>query len=142
MHKNSDGVAIRRSPPVPEREDGGFTLVEVLAAVLLMSIAMLAILTANSASRSTQQRAIGMSAGRCVAESIMEQIKAAPFDNIGSLSFPQKDSSLPAGNVINVAISRYPTVAEANLIKASVKVSWPEADGTRTLQYETLIARK
>lgn len=123
-------------------KNGGFTLVEVLAAVLLLSIAMLAILTANSAARSTQQRATGLAAGRCVAESILEEIKAAPFDDISSMSFPKKDSSLPVGNAITVAINRYPTISEANLIKAAVKVSWPEANGTRTLQYETLIARK
>ncbi len=117
-------------------------MVEVLAAVLLLSIAMLAILSANSAARSTQQRATGLAAGRCVAESIMEQIKAAPFDDISSMSFPRTDSSLPAGNMITVAVNRYPTISEANLLKAAVKVSWPEANGTRTLRYETLIVRK
>ncbi|MGI6294834.1 MAG: prepilin-type N-terminal cleavage/methylation domain-containing protein [Armatimonadota bacterium] len=123
-------------------EDGGFTLVEVLAAVLLLSIALLAILSANSAAKSTQRRATGLAAGRCVAESIIEQIKAAPFDDARTMSFPRQDDSLPDGNSIAVTISWYPNISERNLLKAVVKVSWPEANGTRTLQYETLRVRK
>ena len=122
--------------------NGGFTLVEVLAAVVLLSIAMLAILTANSASRSTQQRVAGLATGRNVADSIITQIRAAPFDSVTTKSFPKNDPSLPSGNSITVSISKYPTSSENNLLKAVVKVSWPEANGTRTLQYNTLIARR
>lgn len=127
---------------IHRQQNGGFTLVEVLAAVVLLSIAMLAILTANSASRSTQLRAVEMAAGRNVADSIVAQIRATPFDSCRAKSFPTQDSSLPAGNKISVSITGYPTASENNLLKAVIKVSWPEANGTRALQYNTLIARK
>ncbi len=117
-------------------------MVEVLAAVLLLSIGMLAILTANSATRTTQQRAVGLAAGRSVADSIIEQIRATPFDQIMAKSFPGQDSSLPDGNTISVSVTRYHSGSENNLLQAVVTVRWPEADGTRTLQYDTLIARR
>lgn len=122
--------------------NGGFTLVEVLAAVLLLSIAVLAIMTANTAARGAQQRAVGLSTGRNVAQSIVDQLRAAPINNIKTMTFPTSDSSLPPGNTIAVSVTGYPVSTEANLFKATVTVSWPEAGSTRTIQYETLIARR
>lgn len=121
---------------------GGFTLVEVLAAVLLLSIALMAIMTANTAARSAQQRAVCQAAARNIAQSILEQLRSAPFDSIPTMTFPATDSSLPSGNSIVVSVSGYPNSAEANLRCATVTVSWPEGAGTRTIQYETLIARR
>ena len=37
---------------------GGFTLAEVLAAALLLSVALLAIMSADTAARNAQQRAV------------------------------------------------------------------------------------
>jgi prepilin-type N-terminal cleavage/methylation domain-containing protein len=128
--------------PRTTSRNGGFTLVEVLAAVLLLSIAILAIMTANTAARGAQTRAVGLSIGRNVAQSIVDQLRAAPINNIKTMTFPTSDSSLPAGNTIAVAVAGYPTSTEANLFKATVAVSWPEAGSTRTIQYETLIARR
>lgn len=122
--------------------NGGFTLVEVLAAVLLLSIAILAIMSANTAARQAQQRAVGLSIGRNIAQSIVDQLRAAPIDNIKTATFPASDSSLPAGNSIAVSVTGYPTSGETNLFKALVTVSWPEAESTRRIQYETLIARR
>jgi prepilin-type N-terminal cleavage/methylation domain-containing protein len=122
--------------------NGGFTLVEVLAAVLLLSIAILAIMSANTAARQAQQRAVGLSIGRNIAQSIVDQLRAAPIGTIKTAAFPTSDSSLPAGNSIAVSVTGYPTSPETNLYKALVTVSWPEAAGTRRIQYETLIARR
>lgn len=122
--------------------NGGFTLVEVLAAVLLLSIAILAIMTANTAARQAQQRAVGLSVGRNVAQSIVDQLRAAPIDNINTMAFPTSDASLPEGNTIAVSVAGYPNGGERNLFKATVTVSWPESGSTRALQYETLIARR
>jgi Tfp pilus assembly protein PilV len=121
---------------------GGCTLVEVLAAVLLLSIALLAIMTANTAARGAQQRAVCQSAARNVAQSIIDQLRAAPIDSISTMTFPATDSSLPSGNSIAVSVSAYPASGETNLYKATVTVSWPEGAGTRSVQYETLIARR
>lgn len=122
--------------------NGGFTLVEVLAAVLLLSIAMLAIISANSAARGAQQRAVNMAVGRNVAQSIVDQLRAAPIDSITTMTFPAGDSALPAGNSIAVSVGGYPNSGETRLFKATVTVSYPEANSTRSIKYETLIARR
>jgi prepilin-type N-terminal cleavage/methylation domain-containing protein len=123
-------------------KSGGFTLVEVLAAVLLLSIAMLAIMTANTAAREAQQRAVCQAAGRCVAQTVIDQLRAAPIDSVSTMTFPASDASLPSGNSIAVSVSGYPTSGETNLYKATVTVGWPEGAGTRSMQYETLITRR
>jgi len=121
---------------------GGFTLVEVLAAVLLLSIALMAIMTADTAARGMQERAVSQAAARNIAQSIIEQLRSAPIDSIRTMTFPATDSSLPSGNSIVVSVSGYPSSGETNLCRATVTVSWPEGAGTRTMQYETLITRR
>jgi Tfp pilus assembly protein PilV len=122
--------------------DGGFTLVEVLAAVLLLSMAVLAIMSANAAARDAQQRAVCQSVARNVAQSVIDQLRAAPIGSISTMTFPASDSALPPGNSIAVSVSGYPTSGETNLYKATVTAGWPEAGSTRTVVYETLIARR
>lgn len=119
-------------------KNGGFTLVEVLAAVLLLSIAMMAIMAANSAARGAQQRAVNMSIGRNVAQSIVEKLRAAPVDSITTMTFPATDSSLPSGNSISVTV----VPLDNNLFYGTIIVSYPEANSTRSIKYETLIARR
>ena len=130
------------SIPKTISRSGGFTLVEVLAAVLLLSIALLAIMSANTAARYAQQRAVNQSAARNVAQSIIDQLRAAPIDSISTKTFPTSDSALPSGNSIAVSTVGYPTLSETNLYTSTVTVSWPESGNTRTVKYETLIARR
>ena len=118
--------------------NGGFTLVEVLAAVLLLSIAMMAIMAANSAARGAQQRAVNMSIGRNVAQSIVEQLRAAPVDSITTMAFPATNSALPSGNSTSVSV----LALDSNIYYATVIVNYPEANSTRSIKYETLIARR
>lgn len=122
--------------------NGGFTLVEVLAAVLLLSIGLLAVLSAYEAARETQKRAIYISIGRSVTQSRIEDMRAASFDSVLSYAGTTTDSSLPTGNSVVTTVTRYPTSSEPNCLKAKVAVSWPEGKGTRKIQYETLITRK
>jgi prepilin-type N-terminal cleavage/methylation domain-containing protein len=120
----------------------GFTLVEVLSAVLLLSIGLLAVLTADQASRETQQRAVYISIGRGIAQSKVEKLRAAPIDSLPSFAGSSQDSSLPSGNLIQVAVVGYPNPSCTSLYKCTVTVTWPEGRGTRKVCYETLIARR
>jgi prepilin-type N-terminal cleavage/methylation domain-containing protein len=120
----------------------GFTLVEIIAACLLLSIGLLAVLAAVQAARETQQRALYLSIGRNIAQSKIEKARSMSIDNISSLAGTTQDSSLPAGNSVTISVSRYPDASQIHLYRVTVTVSWPEQKGTRRLTYETLIARK
>ena len=124
-----------------KRENGGFTLVEVLAAVLLLSIGLLAVLTADRAANETQLRAAYLSVGRNIAQSRIDDLRSAPIDSIAG-SGPVEDPNLPKGNQVNVAVTAYPAAGENDIYKAVVTVTWPEKRGTRKVCYETLITRK
>ena len=123
------------------RSKRGFTLAEILAAVLLLSIALLAIMTADQAARDTQKRAVYLSLGRNIAQSIIEQLRAAPTDSLTSMTFANSDSSLPNGNSISVSVTSYGGSSENNLYQILVTVTWPESKGMRTIKYETLLVR-
>ena len=120
----------------------GFTLVEVLAAVLLLSIGLLAVLTASRAARETQRRALYISIGRSVAQSRIEKLRSLPIEALAAQAGTTQDSSLPAGNSVQTTVEGYPTSTEANMRRVTVTVSWPEHSGTRTIRDETLIVRK
>lgn len=120
----------------------GFTLIEIVSAMALLSIGLLAVLSANEASRSTQQRTVHLSLARSIAQSKIEQIRAAPFESIPSMAGASSDSSLPSGNQIVVAVSKYPDGSENNLYQATVTVAWRGDRRTRAIRYDTLITRK
>lgn len=128
--------------PLNVTRSPGYTLVEVLAAALLLSIALVAVLSAEQGARTAQRRAVYISAGRTIAQSKIDSLRAAPFDSLLSRAGTSQDSSLPKGNQIITSISRYPNSYERNMVKATVTVRWPEGRGTRTITYETLITRK
>jgi len=121
----------------------GFTLVEVLAAVLLLSIGLMAIISAMAASRDSQTRARRIFIARHIALSGIEELRAASAGGIAGLcgQTVTQDPSLPPGNSVKVLVARYPDISEDKIFRAVVSVSWPEGRGTRTIRYETLITK-
>jgi prepilin-type N-terminal cleavage/methylation domain-containing protein len=121
------------------QRNGGFTLVEVLAAVLLLSIGLLAVLTANSAARQTQQCAVRLSIGRLAAQSAIERLRS----NINYTLPSTTVAGLPSGNNISICVSSVSgSRSDTKLTYASVSVSWPEGNGTQKVFYETYISPK
>lgn len=120
----------------------GFTLVEILCAVVLLSIGLLAVMAASRGARETQQRALYLSIGRNIAQSKIGALRASSFDSLAGQAGTSTDGSLPAGNQIVVAADPYPDASETNLKKVTVTVTWPEGNGTRRIRYETLITRR
>ena len=120
---------------------GGFTLVEVLAAVLILSIGLMAVLAAIAAGREANHRALCISIGRSIAQSRIEQARAATRGSMLALNETSQNSSLPPGNTINVAVSRYPDDTETRMFRVVVTVTWPEGRGTRRICYETLVLK-
>ena len=128
------------SPRLSKR--GGFTLVEVLAAVLILSISLLAIITAMAAARDMQRRTVYIAVGRNIAQSRIEQLRAAPIDTISTMAGTGTNASLPAGNTVATSVSPYPDALQTSLYLVQLTVAWPEGRGVRTIRYETLIARQ
>ncbi|MGC8862876.1 MAG: type IV pilus modification PilV family protein [Armatimonadota bacterium] len=120
----------------------GFTLVEVLAAVVLLSIGLLAVLAASQAARDTQTRTVYISIGRNIAQSRIEALRSMRFDSLAAQTGVTQNPSLPPGNSVETIVEGYPASSETNLRRVTVRVSWREKNGTRTIRYETLIARK
>lgn len=113
-----------------------------MCAVLLLSIGLLAVVTATQASRDTQQRAIYLAAGRTIAQSKIDELRVAPTGSLLGMAGNSQSPSLPNGNSIQVSVSRYPDASQIHLYRATVTVNWSEARGTRRISYETLIVRK
>lgn len=128
--------------PNPIGASRGFTLVEILAATLLLSIGLLAVMSAAQAARETQRRALYLSIGRNIAQSKIDRLRSTPISSITSQAGTSTDPSLPKGNSVQVAVSRYPNTGVPDLYKGTVTVTWPEHKGTRRIRYETLIVRR
>lgn len=120
----------------------GFTLVEVLVAVVLLSIGLLAAITASKAGQDTLARARCISVARNIAQGKIDELRSGSMDAILTAGSDTSDPALPKGNHVIVAASRYPDNNEYNLVKLTVTISWPERKGTRTVRYETLVVRK
>ena len=119
------------------RRQHGFTLVEVLSAALILSIGLLAIVSAMQASRKSQQSAVYMNIAMNAAQSQIEGIRSLNWNNIAD----PPDTTVPAlpfGNVLSVTVNKYPNAQENKLYKIIVAVTWPEGSGTRSWTYETL----
>ena len=137
-----EAVQVVNSAPRHARGISGFTLVEIMAAVLLLSIGLLAVLTASRAARETQRRALNISIGRNVAQSRIERLRSLPIESLAAQAGTTTDASLPPGNSVQTAVVGYPTAPEPHMRRVTVSVAWPEQNGTRTVRYETLIVRK
>lgn len=119
--------------------DGGYTLVEILVAVVILSIALLAIMSAISIAQDTQTRAFHMAIARDIAIMRMEDYRSAGGDSIANPVTPYSSPDLPSGNVITPAASKYPDAASDCLWRAIVTVRWPEGRTTRSITYDTLL---
>jgi prepilin-type N-terminal cleavage/methylation domain-containing protein len=124
------------------RRSEGFTLAEVLVAVLVLSVALLVIIGAMAAARETQKRAGYIAAGRCIAQSKIEQMRSASCDKFPTMTGTSTDSSLPSGNTVQVSAAEYPEVDQQQLYLVQVTVSWPEGASVRNIHYETLVAQR
>lgn len=130
-----DFIAIER-----RRRRSGFTLVEVLCSVVILSIALLAILSAMQGARSAARNALYLNIAANAAQSCIEELRSRQWDSI--IAPPNSsDPSLPTPNVIAVVVSPYPTATDQELVLVSATVSWPDGQTTRKLTYETLITK-
>jgi prepilin-type N-terminal cleavage/methylation domain-containing protein len=120
----------------------GFTLVEVLAAVMLLSIGLLAVTAASKTARQYQERTVYIAVGRNIAQGRIDKLRSISIDSLPAQAGTTTSASLPAGNAIQTTVVGYPAAGETDMRRVVVRVSWPEAGGTRSINYETLIVRR
>lgn len=120
----------------------GFTLVEILAATMLLSVGLLAVVVSTRTARDYQERATRLSLGRTIAQSRIDELRSMPVDSVPLQAGSTSSPVLPKGNSIVTTVSGYPNSDETDMYRVVVRVQWPEGKGTRTVAYETLIARK
>ena len=73
------------------RAEDGFTLIEILVAILLLSTAVIALMSTFDHSRRTTSTAEAQGAAVQVAEKHLEQIAAMPYDQIGLGAAPSSE---------------------------------------------------
>lgn len=124
-----------------DKKHGGFTLVEVLVSILILSIALMATLSAIDVSQDTLSRSANMAVARDIAIREAERLRSASSSYIQGLDGDDQYSSsdLPPGNQITRTASLYPDDSSESLWLASVIVTWPEGSSTRSIRYDTLL---
>lgn len=98
----------RRAPKLPRQraaatralvaDRSGFTLIEIMLTVLILSVGMMAMAALQWTAIRTNARAEGMSDATVVAEQGMEIVKMTPYGNVTTLSFPAEAYGAIAGH--------------------------------------------
>lgn len=117
----------------------GFTLVELLVAVTILSIGLLGIMSAIAAAQDTQARAIHMAIARDVAIKRIEIYRSNTSGGVYSWQAPFTSPDLPKGNKFTPTSAKYPDSTSSMLWRVAVTVVWPEGKGTQRKVYETLL---
>ncbi|MDP9020371.1 MAG: prepilin-type N-terminal cleavage/methylation domain-containing protein [Actinomycetota bacterium] len=139
--------ATRPDPPGGVAGDAGFTLVELLVAVFLFGVVMVALTgTFIAAVRSVGDQRLRTSATR-VATDRLETLRSMPFDQLDAQA-GQTTTTTPDGRAFTVdttvtaidAATGAPAVGGA-VKQIAVTVSWTSRGTTRNVSYTTAVAR-
>jgi prepilin-type N-terminal cleavage/methylation domain-containing protein len=116
----------------------GYTLVEVLVAVSILSIVLIGIMAAINVAQDTQDRAMNIAAARDIAVSRLETYRNLSPVQFGTVPASDISAALPTGNSIACSVASYGGT-NTFIYRATVSVSWPEGKGSRTVSYESLL---
>lgn len=126
-----------KTPDNRKKRSKGFTLVEVLIAVLLLGIGMLSMASLAATVINGNSFSSKMTTASTLAEDRLEQVQRLGFANAASAA--GTESSVPG----YASFSRVTTVTTgspgANMLTATVTVSWDS--GARSLTMRTILAQ-
>ncbi|MFQ3549884.1 MAG: type II secretion system protein [Armatimonadota bacterium] len=117
----------------------GFTLVEILVSSVILSIGLVAILTGMSLSRESRLKAEQLNIANAIAQSYIEEYRAKEKTDLSNETINTTSSLLPRGNNITITVSQSENFSASSLSWVRVKITYPEANGTREIYYETCI---
>ena len=88
----------RDSKPLPVRGESGLTMIEVLVAVVILTIGLVGLFTVFDNSRNLTSKAYGQAAATKVAERELESVVSLGYSNIGLSTAPVPSSSSSSPN--------------------------------------------
>lgn len=139
------------------RNSRGLTLLECLAAVLILGLGMVGVIGSMTAALLSNQKASDMQLATAIAQGTVEQMRSLGFGEVDYESFPASCTKTTADPVTGetmdalaalrsatkttVITSNY--TGNAKLKKASVKVTWVGRNGqSNSVTLETLITNR
>jgi general secretion pathway protein I len=120
----------------PPEADGGFTLLEVLVALAILSLSLGVLLAVFSQSLERAHRNQRAMQARLLAQALLEQ-STAP----GGLSLGKKNGQNPEGLRWTIDVKPYGTTDEQTAwfpVQVKVDVAWRDGDTVRDVEFETL----
>jgi prepilin-type N-terminal cleavage/methylation domain-containing protein len=85
----------------PKIRQSGFTILEVMIAISILAIGLLAVFSGQNMAIQGNNRATRLTEGMTLAQDKMEELLALPYDNINTTGSPVND---PAGYTITWAV--------------------------------------
>jgi len=128
-------------------ENAGFTLVEVLIALVILAIGAVTLLELQLSSMRSSERAARQSQALWLAGQRMSEALSDPSLEIGSRS-GETDPDTPGGplnwtvTVDDLSGSDIQNISTIGLRSVTVNVSWPEGDDVRSVQLINYTARR
>ncbi len=116
----------------PATREGGFTLLEVIVAISILTFGLLAVASMQSAAIRGNQLGYRVTEGSTLAQDRVEWLFAQPYANVSAVSGagPQADPlTTPAGYTINYEVQPHGTL---NALIITVTVTLQERGATRT----------
>ena len=127
---------------LPEiKREKGFTLLEVMIALLILSIGLLGLAGLQIASTKSNSFSNQMTIGITLGQDGLEILRNLEYDDTQLNAGNHTDSDNPLRRLGDMGFNRSWTVSEdaANQLKTiTVTVQWPDPDNTHSVQFTTV----
>jgi type IV pilus assembly protein PilV len=118
--------------------DNGFTLIEILIALVILSIGLMALAGIQVSALKGNAFSKRMTTAVSIAEQMVEQIRNIPYDNIQSQSASQVSQS-NINFTSQVAVTNDSPIVNTKTIH--VTITWTDGLKTHTVPISTIISR-
>lgn len=118
----------------------GFTLIEVLIAVAILSLGMMGVLAVFAAATESHRRAVDGAEAAMIATSLAAEARAR-FREPGCL-VPVTDAAVPQRPRYRYDIEYIPLDADGDEVLMQIRVRWAERGRSAGLAFQTVLFRK